>query len=585
MIQVDADILLIDEVLAVGDAAFQQKCFDEFDRIRDDGQDDPARHARHGRGAALLRPRDAARARPRSSTIGDPHDVGNRYLELNFVRGRARRRRAGEPTERARATARARDRRGVVRGRARRARDDAPVGPAVHASPRACASASRSRTRCSASCSRTTRRDTVFARLDAVRRPGSRARFAAGEEVDVPRRVRQPARARPLPRDARGRARRAAAIAWIDRRERIASVLVTGSRAPTAIVDLAVRRSTSSARADRDEVAAMSADATVAPPGRRDQGPDRARRRPAPALAPHADARGHRLQAALLRLGARLPVAADAAAAAVRRPLRRLHAGRAARRRRRATTRSRCCSASCSSRSSPRPPAARVTRSSTARRWSARSSSRGSAIPLAAVLTALFNLGAEPGRGARLPARRRRRAALSLARAAVPARRAARAVRDRARRCCSRRCSCATATSSRSGTSCCRCMFYATPIFYPIDVVIEQDQTLATLLMCNPFAAILQQSRHALIDPSHPSAAEAIGGPALLLIPLAISSRSSSPASAFQPRGAADRRGAVASRARCRTRAGRAAGRAQPRVDARGAEALGLRRPRTRTRW
>ena len=35
MIQVDADILLIDEVLAVGDAAFQQKCFDEFARIRD----------------------------------------------------------------------------------------------------------------------------------------------------------------------------------------------------------------------------------------------------------------------------------------------------------------------------------------------------------------------------------------------------------------------------------------------------------------------------------------------------------------------------------------------------------------------
>ena len=30
MIQVDADVLLIDEVLAVGDAAFQQKCFDDL---------------------------------------------------------------------------------------------------------------------------------------------------------------------------------------------------------------------------------------------------------------------------------------------------------------------------------------------------------------------------------------------------------------------------------------------------------------------------------------------------------------------------------------------------------------------------
>src|SRR5204863_965738 len=37
-IQVDADILLIDEVLAVGDAAFQQKCFDEFSKLHDAGK-------------------------------------------------------------------------------------------------------------------------------------------------------------------------------------------------------------------------------------------------------------------------------------------------------------------------------------------------------------------------------------------------------------------------------------------------------------------------------------------------------------------------------------------------------------------
>ena len=35
MIQFDAEILLIDEVLAVGDAAFQQKCADVFHEIRD----------------------------------------------------------------------------------------------------------------------------------------------------------------------------------------------------------------------------------------------------------------------------------------------------------------------------------------------------------------------------------------------------------------------------------------------------------------------------------------------------------------------------------------------------------------------
>jgi ABC-2 type transport system permease protein len=65
-------------------------------------------------------------------------------------------------------------------------------------------------------------------------------------------------------------------------------------------------------------------------------------------------------------------------------------------------------------------------------------------------------------------------------------------------------------------------VFYASPIFYPIDVVIKQDETLASVLMCNPFAVILQQARHALVAPSHPSAADAIGDPVLLLIPLAI---------------------------------------------------------------
>lgn len=37
-IQVDFDILLLDEVLAVGDQAFQAKCFATFDRMRDEGK-------------------------------------------------------------------------------------------------------------------------------------------------------------------------------------------------------------------------------------------------------------------------------------------------------------------------------------------------------------------------------------------------------------------------------------------------------------------------------------------------------------------------------------------------------------------
>ena len=63
MIQVDADILLIDEVLAVGDAAFQQKCFDVFNRMRDEGK--TILFVTHDMGAVrtLLPPRAAARAR------------------------------------------------------------------------------------------------------------------------------------------------------------------------------------------------------------------------------------------------------------------------------------------------------------------------------------------------------------------------------------------------------------------------------------------------------------------------------------------------------------------------------------------
>ena len=48
MVEADADIMLVDEVLAVGDASFAQKCMDVFREKRARGQDDRARHPRHG---------------------------------------------------------------------------------------------------------------------------------------------------------------------------------------------------------------------------------------------------------------------------------------------------------------------------------------------------------------------------------------------------------------------------------------------------------------------------------------------------------------------------------------------------------
>ncbi len=84
MIQSDADILLIDEVLAVGDAAFQQKCKDVFHEIRGSGRTvvlvthDMSAVEQYCHRAMLLDGGDIA-------AIGDPDEVAHRYLRLNFA--------------------------------------------------------------------------------------------------------------------------------------------------------------------------------------------------------------------------------------------------------------------------------------------------------------------------------------------------------------------------------------------------------------------------------------------------------------------------------------------------------------------
>jgi ABC-type polysaccharide/polyol phosphate transport system ATPase subunit len=85
-IQVDAQILLIDEVLAVGDAAFQQKCFDVFNRMRDERRTmvfvthDMGSLKRFCHRALLLERGDPI-------YLGEPDEVADRYLEINFGRG------------------------------------------------------------------------------------------------------------------------------------------------------------------------------------------------------------------------------------------------------------------------------------------------------------------------------------------------------------------------------------------------------------------------------------------------------------------------------------------------------------------
>jgi len=84
-IQVDADIMLIDEVFAVGDAAFQQKCFDVFNRLRDEGK--TIVFVTHDMGT-LQRFCHRAMLLERGSMVylGEPKDVADRYLEINFGR-------------------------------------------------------------------------------------------------------------------------------------------------------------------------------------------------------------------------------------------------------------------------------------------------------------------------------------------------------------------------------------------------------------------------------------------------------------------------------------------------------------------
>ena len=89
-VQVDADVLLIDEVLAVGDASFQQKCFDEFTRLRDEGRTilfvthDMASVERFCNRAMLLEQGEVV-------SLGDPSDIARQYNQMNFSRVRAER--------------------------------------------------------------------------------------------------------------------------------------------------------------------------------------------------------------------------------------------------------------------------------------------------------------------------------------------------------------------------------------------------------------------------------------------------------------------------------------------------------------
>jgi energy-coupling factor transporter ATP-binding protein EcfA2 len=84
-IQVDAEVLLIDEVLAVGDAAFQQKCFAEFQRMKDAGR--TILFVTHDMGAVeRFCDRAVLLEKGRMVDLGEPAAIARRYNEINFGR-------------------------------------------------------------------------------------------------------------------------------------------------------------------------------------------------------------------------------------------------------------------------------------------------------------------------------------------------------------------------------------------------------------------------------------------------------------------------------------------------------------------
>jgi len=89
-VSVQADVLLVDEVLAVGDASFQRKCFDEFDRMKADGR--TILFVTHDMGSVeRFCDRGLVLERGRIADLGAPEDITRTYSELNF----------GDPAERA----------------------------------------------------------------------------------------------------------------------------------------------------------------------------------------------------------------------------------------------------------------------------------------------------------------------------------------------------------------------------------------------------------------------------------------------------------------------------------------------------
>ena len=84
----EPEILLVDEVLAVGDAEFQRRCLGRMEDSRQVGPDGGLRLAQHAGGRAALRSRDSGSTGGRIVRDGPSRDVVAHYLQSGLGLGR-----------------------------------------------------------------------------------------------------------------------------------------------------------------------------------------------------------------------------------------------------------------------------------------------------------------------------------------------------------------------------------------------------------------------------------------------------------------------------------------------------------------
>ncbi len=86
----EPEILLVDEVLAVGDAEFQARCLGRMEDVRRERQHGALRLAQHAGDGAALRPGDSARRMGGSSRDGPSEEVVAHYLQTSVGAGSSR---------------------------------------------------------------------------------------------------------------------------------------------------------------------------------------------------------------------------------------------------------------------------------------------------------------------------------------------------------------------------------------------------------------------------------------------------------------------------------------------------------------